>query len=279
MSTFRKNIVFLMVFFLSCLVLSGCGTRVNNTSATFEAGIVQKSARLNAGEENILILSNGEWEPYTGEALFNNGCDSWIVKEAFALEGIRVEYKFMPWVRGNYEASLGIWDGAIEWEDTPKFREDFYYSEKPISEQNWVFYFRDGETFTYQTWDDLSAKKIGLTIGYGYNGVFDDLPDSTPFTIEEASSDEANFRKLMNGRIDLFLIEEKVGYSILKKSFTEDQINLITKTPVFFDRFFPYVLLSKVNPENEKRIQQYNQGFEKLVNSGRYREIMETCMP
>ena len=46
-------------------------------------------------------LANGEWPPYTSLNLPNLGCDSQVVTEAFALEGIGVEYDFFPWARGT----------------------------------------------------------------------------------------------------------------------------------------------------------------------------------
>lgn len=41
-------------------------------------------------------LTNGEWPPYLGETLPYHGVASRIVAEAFALQGIEVQWEFHP---------------------------------------------------------------------------------------------------------------------------------------------------------------------------------------
>jgi polar amino acid transport system substrate-binding protein len=74
-----------------------------------------------------LLLTNGEWPPYLSKNLKYYGSASRIVTEAFALEGINVEYKFFPWKRAYKNAELGIWDGSVVWFDTPELRKFFLH--------------------------------------------------------------------------------------------------------------------------------------------------------
>lgn len=68
------------------------------------------------------------------------------------------------------------------------------------------------------TISDLKGKKIGITAGYPYSEkiVFD-----KSLTLEEAESDEVNVKKLVNGRIDVFIVEEKSGLGAINKTAPE----------------------------------------------------------
>jgi polar amino acid transport system substrate-binding protein len=226
----------------------------------------------------IIRIASGEWIPYTGEDLPNYGCDSIVVSEAFALEGVQVEFGFFPWARSYYEAEIGNWDGTLEWADTPEHREKFYLSDQPTSQQEWVFFHLKGYHFDWNNLDNLVGKRVGLTSGYVYSGLFDELKLSGSVQFEEAGSDEANFRKLINGRIDVFLVERRVGYAVLERSFSAEEKAQIVAHLKAFDQFQPYVLLSRAVSDNERYIQLYNDGFEKLVSSGRYTQIMNECL-
>ena len=52
-----------------------------------------------ASAAETIRITNGEWPPFTSERLPDKGPLSRIVAEAFALEGISVEYGYFPWRR------------------------------------------------------------------------------------------------------------------------------------------------------------------------------------
>jgi polar amino acid transport system substrate-binding protein len=224
-------------------------------------------------------LANGEWPPYNGQALPHYGCDSQVVAEAFALEGITVEYGFFPWARSYWLSASGAWDGTVAWADTPEHRQQHYVSAEPTSIQKWVFFYRKDRPFSWETMDDLTGKTIGTTTGYVYSDVFKDLEQKGTATFEETSSDVANFKMLLAGRIDVFPMEYRVGYTILKSSFTAEEQAQITTSPKALTEFRPVMLLSRAVPLNAQRMELFNQGWQHLQASGRYTEIMQGCAP
>jgi polar amino acid transport system substrate-binding protein len=226
---------------------------------------------------NSIRLANGEWPPYSGSNLPHGGCDSWVVEEAFALEDIKVEYEFFPWARGYNLSTTGVFDGTVDWADTPDHRETHYISAEPTTIQEMVFFYRSDPPFTYTSLDDLEGKTIGLTSGYVYNDAFKELKETDTVTFIDSASDEDNFRMLLAGRIDLFPIERKVGYYILSEIFTTEETALITaaKKPIY--EFKAYLLLSKAIQGNENRMKDFDQGFQELVESGHYKEIIDQC--
>lgn len=260
-----------------CLCLAACNAAEDHQSIKTVNPTLEPLS--NIFEVHTLHIASGEWSPYTGKDLPHYGCDSWVVSEAFELERFSVVYGFFPWARSLHLSSEGTWDGTMEWDDTPVFREAHYISNNYLSQQEWVFFYRNDEPFDWHVLDDLAGKKIGITSGYVYSDAFDRLIKENMVEFEEASSDEANFKKLLLGRIDIFPMERQVGYAILEKNFNPEEISRISAHPAPFKEFHPHVLLSKAIPENAERIKLFDSGFEKLKQNGRYEEIMHSCLP
>jgi polar amino acid transport system substrate-binding protein len=227
----------------------------------------------------VIRLANGAWPPYNGESLPHYGCDSWVISESFALEGITVEYSFFPWARSYNLSSTGELDGTLAWDDTPEHREQHYLSAEPTSIQEWVFFYRTDRPLKWETLDDLAGKTLGVTTGYVYSDTFKELKQKGTVTFVESSSDEANFRMLLVGRIDAFPMERWVGHSIMQSIFSAEKQAQITASPKSIAQFRSYLLLSKAVSQNEQRISLFNRGFKRLQESGRYAEIMQSCAP
>lgn len=224
-------------------------------------------------------LANGEWPPYTGRHLPEHGCDSQVVTESFALEGIKVEYEFLPWARGLLLSQNGVVDGAIEWAGTPEQRRTHFVSEEPLSRQQWVFFCRRDTTHPWQRLEDLKDRTIGLTIGYAYNDVFVEVRKQHPAMFKEAASDLLNFKKLLSGRIDLFPLERVVGYHLIRNELSPEEQARLVEDPLPVAEFTPHLLLSRAHQENEQRMQLFEQGLRRLKASDRYRAIMAPCTP
>lgn len=228
-------------------------------------------------DSQTIRLANGFWAPYNGPDLPHEGCDSWVITEAFALEGFKVEYGFFPWARSYTLSATGQWDGTLSWDDTPEHRSQHYLSQKPTSLQEWVFFYRTDHPLIWHTLDDLAGKTLGVTTGYVYSDAFKDIQKKNIIKFVESSSDEANFKMLMAGRIDAFPIERQVGRYIIKTIFTPEEQSLITESNRSFAQYRSYLLLSKAVPRNTQMILLFNRGFEKLEASGRYLTIMQNC--
>lgn len=225
----------------------------------------------------VLRLANGEWPPYTGQHLPAHGCDSQVVTEVFAQEGIRVEYQFLPWARGQLLSQNGKVDGTLEWADTPEHRLTHFLSKEPLSRQQWVFFHRKDKPVSWERLDDLHHRSIGLTIGYAYSNAFTDLHKQRPAMFHEAAGDLLNFKKLLTGRIDLFPMERAVGRHLIANNLSAEEQAELTANPKPLAEFSPHLLLSRTLPDNERRMQLFDQGLQRLKASDRYREIMAPC--
>ncbi len=259
------------VMVLSVVLLSACST-LNPPAPT-----APPAARQAETDLNEIRLTNGIWPPYNGPDLPNFGCDSQVVQESFALMGVTVHYDFFPWVRSYRLSASGEWDGTISWADTPDHRAEHYISEVPTSTQEFVFFYRKDHPFDWETVNDLAGKTLGVTAGYVYSDAFKELRAERKATFIESSSDEANFKMLLAGRIDVFPMERRVGRYLLRSLFTPAEQAQLTDSPKSFTQFRPYLLLSRANPQNEERMKLFDLGFKRLQAIGRYVQIMQAC--
>ena len=277
----RESEVFLMfrhpLLFVSYLVLSAVLLLACNSPAPLSPS--PSAQQHPTTPPNGIRLATGEWAPYIGENLPHAGCDSWVVTEAFALEGLSVEYGFFPWARSYSLSATGKWDGTPEWADTPDHQLQHYVSAEPLSTQEWVFFYRADRPLTWETLDDLAGKTIGVTSGYFYSNAFRDLRTKGVASFVESSSDEANFRMLLAGRIDVFPMERHVGRSVVRSIFTPEEQAQLLGSSKSFAQFKPYLLLSRAVRQNEQRMELFDRGFKRLQTSGRYAEIMQSCVP
>lgn len=272
---FRNLSGYVSLFILSILLISCEMPPAQSTNLLPEPTITVEE---NPDQTSVIRLASGEWIPYTGKDLPGFGCDSAIITEVFKQMGYSVEYGFFPWARAMHFAETGEWDGTVDWGDTPEFRQKFYVNAEPISIQEIVFFYRKDQTLEWNSLDDLEGKVIGVTTGYVYDDVFKDQLARGNLIFVEASSDEANFKKLLAGRIDLFPIERNVGLALLKTRFGFEERNQIVYDTRLLTTFRPHLLLSKAVPRNAELITLFDRRFARLRQSNTYTELIKTCV-
>ncbi len=218
-------------------------------------------------------LANGEWVPYQSKSLKHHGAVSRIVTEAFASEGITVEYEYFPWKRGYVCAEAGEVDGTFLWFATAERRAAFYISD-PVIDIQYVFFHLKNYAFDWNTVDDLQGTAIGATVGYDLGEAFQEAERDNVITVERVTTDEQNFQKLLLGRVQIFPCDIEVGYALIRKLFPPDQAALFTHHTKPLKAAPHHLLLSKKNERNKKMIELFNKGLQQLKDSGRYQQYL-----
>ncbi len=213
--------------------------------------------------QDTIRLASGEWAPYQSEHLKDNGIASRIVTQAFALEGIKVEYGYFPWARSYEFAKTGEWDGTFLWFDTSERRQFFHISE-PVLDIEYVFFHLKRHAFDWNKIDDLKGKKIGATLKYSYGEDFKRAEEAGSIDVERVSADELNFKKLLKGRIHIFPNERESGYALLRKLFTPEQVALFTHHPLPVRADPHHVLFPKSLARSEQMVARFNRGLKRL---------------
>ena len=232
----------------------------------FLAGIFSFS---NVNAEEKIRIATGEYEPFLSENLKHNGVGLRIIREAFALEGIKVEYGFFPWKRSYNFAKYGDWDATATWANKAGRDKDFYFSD-PLYQSASVFFHLKTYKFDWNTLDDLKGISIGATDGYTYPPKFFQAIKNQSLNVDFDSSPVLNYKKLLKGRIEIFPNNIDVGYATLASKFTQQELESVTHHPRFFTNNPTYLIFSKKIKKNIRMRDLFNKGLKRLKNSGKF---------
>lgn len=235
--------------------------------------IVFLQPQVNANDLTV-NLTAGNYPPYQAQDLKHYGVISRIVTEAFALEGVTVNYTFLPWKRAYPYILEGKLDG-VGYATKKKEREAHFYFSDPIFQKKRVFFHFKDYAFEWRTIEDLQDIKIGALSGYSYSHEFDTAVDTGLLTIQRVETHKQNIRRLLTkNRIDLALTTIDQGYDVLQKFFP-DKIDQITFHPKPLHSPDMHLMRSKKVAKNKELIVLFNRGLAKLKSSGQLDQFFQ----
>lgn len=167
--------------------------------------LILQSPALAEGKK--IILGSLEWPPYVSEHLPGNGTSGKVVRAAFKAVGYELEIRFYPWART-------LDDVMTQHELVGYFPE--YYSDERAKH----FLFSDSigkspvgivsgryKRVRWVTLSDLKQYTIGVVRGYINTPEFDSAVARGELKVKEAVSDVINIRKVINGRLDMAVVD------------------------------------------------------------------------
>lgn len=220
-----------------------------------------------AGAAEAVRLGIGDWPPYFGQDLKHGGCFAYIVSEAFAAVGYRVDYIFLPWKRALAEAQDGTLDGSPGWKATDERRAQFLFSDAVITSTSVFFHLKE-TPFSWSKIEDLEGKRIGVTAGYSYGPDFDAALAAKKLTVDAAKDDITALKMLLGKRTDLVVMNRDVGLDILHRSLDPAAAALIDYDRKPVDSQPSYLAIAKSNPRGATLIADFNRGLAKLRDQG-----------
>ncbi|MCL6416838.1 transporter substrate-binding domain-containing protein [Aestuariirhabdus sp. Z084] len=229
---------------------------------------------LRALAANIVLLTNSEWPPYFSEGQKHYGIGSHIVTEAFALEGIEVEFRFFPPRRALELAKNGDFDGTVGWQLNEE-RKQFLIASDTIWKTDWVFFHLKSTQFDWNSFYDLGDLRIGGTVGYMYTPEFQQAERTGLFSLDRGPSDDQGMKKLMARRFDIFPQIKEIGYYQASRLFTPEQRALLTHHPKAFGHHKDQLLLSNKNKDSAQLMERFNRGLKKLRDSGKMQAFFD----
>ena len=221
----------------------------------------------NLSHAQPLRLATLEYPPYSSEHLRNGGSIVELTRRAFAVQGHEVQIDFLPWARvrtdlhtGNYQGALALWPKEVSAERLIASR-PLFYSELGL-------FVRRGDPLQFSTLSQLAGEKLGIVRGHGYPQHILDAG----LVLDEALDDISNLRKLQAGRLNLVLLERRVGeHLIANDPQLRGQLTwqgaVLERVPLLVG-FVP----RKAGQPDWVRI--YEQGLRKLHASGEYMRIL-----
>lgn len=221
----------------------------------------------------VLVIATGEYKPYCGDNLPHYGFVNHVIEKAFREVGREVRFEFYPWAR-SFDLALSGAVQAVSYAYGAGSREREFLLSDPITHERMVVFHRKGRRMPeWNSLRDLHGNVIGVTRSFAYTDELWDLARQGVFTLNVANTDQLNFAKLLDGRIDLFIAAEMVGYRILRTRFSPNEVAVLASTAKAVVDHHGYLAFSRVAKGGEKLREEFNRGLRILKETGAY-EVM-----
>nr|WP_246201877.1 transporter substrate-binding domain-containing protein [Sneathiella aquimaris] len=216
-----------------------------------------------------LVLYAVNYPPYEIEEPEKDGLlgfDVDVVIESFARSGIDAVVSFMPWKRIMLLGEGGEIAGAVSCAYQKK-RERYFYFTDPISTSTHSYVYTDryrGKPL--KSVEDADGLKVVVVSGYSSEAEL----KRAGVNYETTNTDNHAISLLLERSYDLFYSTREFMEYQAKKGGYSDRIG-------FFDlRKLQYHLcLSRMWPESEKLVRQFNKGLAEIKADGTYDRIHE----
>lgn len=240
-------------------------------------------------DDNRKLLLVGEsFPPFTFEENgIPTGIDVEILELALQRVDVPYEIKVIPWARAVKMIEYGSADvliGAVYSDERNEFAyytEDQAHAQKKsevpksyLTTHSQVFFIRQiyENSLFFESFDqvrDLSYR-IGQDVGYSYPDSFSNVGLDITFY----NSAEQSFSALINGEIDLYLVNKNVGLWVLKSMDLQNEVTYIDK-PVFTSVFLAPFSKTSDYPNLKEIWEQTSGELEKIQESNEARYIYD----
>lgn len=220
------------------------------------------------------------WEPwppyqYVDEKGRHTGLDTDLVTAIAKESNCRLIFYKIEWKAHLNRLKTGSLDMATSASRTPE-RLKYAYFSKPYRSETVNLYVRKGESHLYpfKKPSDMIGKDfdLGIVYSYFYGPEFEVLRHKPEFKsqLEEIRNNEHNLFKLINNRIDGFLLDSIVAATLIKKF---ELGNRIEQHPMHIYSTNIYLMFSR-NAVKPETVKMFNEGLTRLKKSPFYQEIL-----
>lgn len=152
-----------------------------------------------------------------------------LVNTIFARMGQPVELQFYPLARSLSLIDTPRADGFFTAKKNPEREEKYLFPREPLLTQDFVIFVRTGSRMVFNGGvAELADVRLGVVNRVSYGGIFDAAAARGVFRkLEVAQTYEANFRKLLAGRMDALVSSRVMGAATLKRLNALDKVKVI----------------------------------------------------
>jgi len=219
-------------------------------------------------QDRKLIIAYGDYPPYYGKKLENNGPIAELIVEAFKFSNIQVELQHLTWQESLKRLKSGEVDALFSaWKH--KDREQWLAYSEPIAIDHLVLLNRKSNNKQLTNFNDIIKQRFGVVSGY-------QLPaevSQNANIVSRFGTELENLKALSSGAIDTLLIDKRVAkHLICQRSVTKNEVIQ------WFDNFTfkeaQHLVISKKAIEYKKLISAFNHGLRHLKNKGQLQAII-----
>ena len=223
-------------------------------------------------EVKTFSLITGDWYPYIGNKLKNQGWTMEVARAALESQGYVVTLRLVPWQRAMAESKQGAAD-ALFLSYYVKEREQWYVFSDPMGQARTGFFALKSRHIRFQTLPGLKSLTVGLTRGAAVSPEFD---AANYLKKEETADDLGSLRKLLKGRIDLYAGPELVAKHLMKMELMADQREKIEFIEPPLATHNLYLAISKKAKNYQQKREDFNRGLKLIKENGQYRKILNS---
>ncbi|WP_229380914.1 substrate-binding periplasmic protein [Shewanella psychropiezotolerans] len=235
------------------------------------AGTVTEASNTSTAKPIIFVTS--AYAPYVINTYgLASGLFPEIVSAAFFEMNHKVEFQFQPWVRGEKTVGAGRAFATFPYLKNPARESEFDFSEPVLFFFPKFFY--NTEKFPYGfEWEaltDFKAYRVGGVRGYWYESSFKQAGIAAHYV----TSDKQNIEMLLMQRIDFTLIDELVGWNLIRET-APDKIDkyAVASKPQSSDAF--HLMISRSYPNSKLLRLTFDLGLLRIKRNGIYQQILD----
>ncbi|WP_431689388.1 substrate-binding periplasmic protein [Hahella sp. NBU794] len=195
-----------------------------------------------------------------------------ITEAAFSRVGYATDFRFVPWSRALTKSIAGEYDVLLAAYYTKERAEKLAYS-KPIGVAQVVLLKRKDSAISYHNIEDLKPYRIGHISNSKVSPEFDKA-EAEYLNMEYAFDAETNIRKLLAGRLDLVVEKKQRIVQLVNTVFASEAHKLAFVNPPLHTNYF-HNCVSKVNPDYQKIIHDFNLGLDIIRKDGTEARILK----
>ena len=219
---------------------------------------------------DINVVHSGNWPPYADEELPEQGLAIDLVTTALKRAGYTPRVSTAP-LKQILEGSK---DGTYDVFATPWYTMDrghYLDFSQPYLESSIHFIKRKDAPFEYTGFDDLEGMTVGVIKDYAYD---EDFSESTAILKINAGSLAENLHKVIDGKVDLSLDDERVLRYTLNQSMRNSMVSLeIIAKPLTMRGI--NVGVSRKNPDHEIIVSGFNKAIAEMKEDGTHDKIVQ----
>ncbi|AXE33622.1 substrate-binding periplasmic protein [Chromobacterium phragmitis] len=225
-----------------------------------------------------LQLGTDEWAPYeTVNEQQAPGFSVEVIRRVFDLMGQPVEIRQYPWARAQSMAYSGQNDGLFSAFRNAEREAHCYYPDEPLAQDRWLLFVRRDNLnrLAYHSLADLKGRLVGVVRGAAVS------PDFWAAVrrdndYEEAVDDDANFCKLLAGRVDYVVASQANGAQERFRIPGGEQIAALPGAVLKEDALYLIFSRRTVSP---KTVATFSRTLRQFKQSGEYRAIFQRYFP
>lgn len=233
--------------------------------------------------ETQLLVVGESFPPYeyveNGKAV---GIDIDIITHIFGKMQVSFRVRILPWTRAWEMIEHGAADAVLSTSRKDERESYLYYPKVDMWVSEYVFFTRKQPvSASVHGYEDAIQEnlKIGIIRGNSYDpgfwAAFPAQPDgSLNRQLDQGVNVEMNFRKLIGGRIDLYILDKTVGLHSARLLNIQDKVRY--HPTVLFSKGYPmpFSRNSKV-PDIRTVAERFEQELVRMKRSGAYQKIID----